>query len=182
MKSIFLSLVMVAAAASLPLMADSADPGLLYTYTGNPFTVFTNGASCPPDCQITGWFSVLTPVANLGDDYNGLFVPLDFSFTDGNVTFTKSEFPNTRMYAQTDASGNLIAWSFTFGAEQSTGDQDLYSLSGAGQTSRDGYNLVINDQPVYLPPTLAQAYNYNDPGVWAVSAFTTTPEPPGCCF
>lgn len=176
MKSLVLSLA-VLALTTIPMRADSLDAGLLYTYTGNPFTTFTNGASCPPDCQITGWFSVLTSLANLGDNYNGAFVPLDFSFTDGNVTFTKSEFPDTWMSAQTDASGNIIAWSITLGADQVTGDQDLYTLSGPGLTSHDGYDEVINDMPVYLPPTLAQAYNYADAGVWTMQAFTTTPEP-----
>jgi len=174
MKPLFLSLA-VLALTTIPVHADPLDSGLLYTYTGNPFTTFTNGASCPPDCKITGWFSVLTSIANLGDNFNGGFVPLDFSITDGNVTFTKSEFPNTQIYAQTDSSGNIIAWSFGFENGQSAGSIALFTQSVS--PTRDEYEEILSPQTVYAGPVLAEAYNFNDPGVWTVQAFTTTPEP-----
>lgn len=174
MKALFISLVVILAGSSA-VWADSGDAGLLYTYTGNPFTTFTNGASCPPDCRITGWFSVLTANANLGDNFNGQFVPLNFSFTDGNVTVTKSEFPNARMYAQTDSSGDLVSWSWDFATGQSVGDVEL----GSQNTSpvHDGYYKILAESPGQPPSEYAQATNSGDPGVWTVQAFTATPEP-----
>jgi hypothetical protein len=173
MKSLLFSLAILG--LTIPAYADSGSAALLYTYTGNPFTVFTNGASCPPDCKITGWFSVITSLSNLGDDYNGSFVPLDFSITDGNVTFTKSEFPDATISAETDSTGKLIAWDFDIENGQTVGSVEL--STGAFSPVRDEYNEEISAGGPYTPPVYAEAYNYNDPGTWTVQSFTVTPEP-----
>jgi hypothetical protein len=173
MKPLLLSLAVFA--LTIPVHADPLDSGLLYTYTGNPFTTFTNGASCPPDCKITGWFSVLTSIANLGDNFNGPFVPLDFSFTDGNVTFTKSELPDTFFGAQTDSTGKLIKWSISLQNGFTVGSVALVTATYSPVV--DAYNEFLGQPNPYLPPVYAQAYNFNDPGTWTLQSFTTTPEP-----
>ncbi len=43
--------------------AGSALATTTYYYTGNPFNDFRNGGACPPTCNVTGSFTVATPLA-----------------------------------------------------------------------------------------------------------------------
>jgi hypothetical protein len=121
----------------------------------------------------------LTPIANLGDDFDAWFAPLDFSITDGNVTFTKSEFPNVQFFAETNSTGNLIAWFVGVQNGQEAGSVSLFTNGGPPGFGgpRDEYELYLSAQTVYAGPVFAQAYSLRNPGVWTVQAFTTTPEP-----
>jgi len=68
------------------LLAARAGEDVIYSYAGNPFTTFTGGYSCPPECSLSGTFEVgQAPAANLS---NFAFTPIAFSFTDGNITLS----------------------------------------------------------------------------------------------
>jgi hypothetical protein len=58
-----------------------------YTYTGNPFTGFHGSSACPPQCKITGSFTIAgPPPANLtlsDQQFQFDITPLAYSFTDG---------------------------------------------------------------------------------------------------
>ena len=74
-------LASVFSTVSAPLRAQTT-----YFYNGNPFTAFAGGLSCPPECHITGSFTVAQPLApNLNQV---TITPISFRFTDGNVTLT----------------------------------------------------------------------------------------------
>src|ERR1035437_4598424 len=83
-----------------------------YTYQGYPFTQFTAGAACPPDCSVSGYFTVAGP---LPPNVNACLVPvtpLQFSFTDGSVTIDNhsGDFYCNALFA--DSSGNIFYWYF----------------------------------------------------------------------
>src|SRR5574337_838439 len=87
-----------------------------YTYEGNLFTTFNEfvppigtGYSCPPECKITGSFTVFGPL----DNVNGAVTPESYSFTDGNTTWSSSNvFPfNTTISTfdvGTNGSGQIL--------------------------------------------------------------------------
>src|SRR5215469_6070319 len=66
-------------------LAGPASADTTYTYQGNPFTFFLN-ATCPPQCSLSGSFTLATPLAD--NLVSGSFIPESFSFTDGSVTIT----------------------------------------------------------------------------------------------
>ena len=98
-----------------------------YTYTGNPFTGFSNTA-CPPICRITGSFSVAQPLPQ--NSTVSLSTPSSFSFTDGFDTITGGA--NTcgpdgqgacfTLNGTTNAQGQIVSWwlDISIGANPST--------------------------------------------------------------
>ncbi len=90
-----------------------------YVFQSVAFTVFSNGASCPPTCQLTGSFTVsqpLPPNINLPVDTifgPGTFTPISFSFTNGIQTITdKNSGGGSGFAVNTDANGNIVQWNF----------------------------------------------------------------------
>ena len=85
-----------------------------YNITGSPFTSFSGSATCPPDCNISGSFSLPQPLApNLS---NATITPASFSFTVGTTNLnqgntTSASFTNV----STDASGSITSWSISLG-------------------------------------------------------------------
>jgi hypothetical protein len=152
-------------ALALPARADT-----VYTYTGNPFTTFVGGLSCPPECHITGEFTVVQPLAaNLG---NVSVSPSSFSFTDGNVTLTDASTGYTQaplfLFFSTDATGAITSWDVFLltstyhiqtDNDSSGGTLFQYDVSGFGVGS--GANIAIES---------------GNPGSWSISS-TTVPEP-----
>ncbi len=66
--------------------AAKAGPITTYTYTGPAFTTFTGVAACPVQCDLSGSFTVSSPLA--GGLINATITPTSFSFTDGLNTLT----------------------------------------------------------------------------------------------
>lgn len=155
--TLFLGLVF-----STPALADT----FTYSYLGNDFTFFQTGYSCPPECRLSGSFTVNTP---LGDNLSDAWVdPTSFKLTDGVTTWTdENALPvNTVFMFSTDAGGNITAWNV--GA---TIDYAWWWWSD---------NLVgfyPTDSTMYCPPTgnCNEAADEN-PGTWKVTS-TPTPEP-----
>src|SRR3954454_13671424 len=85
---------------------EPARAGVIYSYTGNPFTTFTGGYACPPECSISGFFEVPQALAPNIDRF--AFSPVAFSFTDGNITLTNANTnPSfTDFCVSTDAAGS----------------------------------------------------------------------------
>jgi hypothetical protein len=104
--SLLLKLVVIA--SGLGTQAAWADT--IYAYTGNPFNEFFNGGQCPPDCSVTGWFIVATPLApNLPET---TITPPSFSLSSGGITLTTGDPLNSSLSVGTDASGAIIEWSW----------------------------------------------------------------------
>ena len=126
-----------------------------YTYVGNPFVYFS-GDSCPPECSISGSFTVSQPLAdNLA--WETQITPVSWSFTDGNSVLTQSN-SSAYIYVSTDAAGNLVNWlvevynstdqlylvTINYPNGQDTID---YSLSGGAI-----YGYIQNDNGAWIPP------------------------------
>jgi hypothetical protein len=61
----------------------SASADTVYTYMGHPFDSFTGVAACPPECSISGSFTLPSPLPiNLA---LSAITPISFSFTDGSA-------------------------------------------------------------------------------------------------
>jgi len=97
---------------ALLLFAGISKADTTYDYVGSPFTYFS-GVTCPPECNVTGSFSVAQPLpANMAF---GAITPTTFSFTDGAVTITPLNYGpgNSSFSFGTDASGAITFWNVT---------------------------------------------------------------------
>ena len=162
MKKLLWGVPLTAFAALLctPALADS----VTYTYTGNPYNEFYADIACPPDCGISGSFTLLSPI---GDNQNIAVTPISFSFTDGDggITISSSlaNFIGYDFFVTTNAKGAIIGWSI--GLYQ---PDDVYlSTSGNYGPPPSGQDITYY--------TGASAQIDGDPGSWSSSR--TTPEP-----
>ena len=84
-----------------------------YSYSGNPYTVFTNHeigtvADYTPSMRVSGWFSTAAPLVNFGPA-NAAGLVTAYEFSDGINTIRSSD-PNARMSSFqviTDGSGSI---------------------------------------------------------------------------
>jgi hypothetical protein len=148
---------------ALALLAVVGKADTVYTYTGNPFNQFF-GATCPPECNISGSFTVSTPLApNLTSLF--IFTPNSFSFTDGIVTITQANATASAFEVITDSLGNITGWN----NEYFSGNFLMFS-----STNPPGcVGCSITDQSGVQPNVRFAAIN-NSAGTWS---FVTTPVP-----
>jgi hypothetical protein len=148
LKSVTL-LVVALGLFALPSRADTT-----YIYAGNSFNEF-GSATCPPECKITGSFTVSTP---LGPNFNGYFTPKSFSFTDGVVSFTQVSATNFAIGIVTDNLGNITVWNLFFQNAQVT----MYVSTGPSVICPVGCSAVDGSFS-----TAFFARILNDPGTWS---------------
>jgi hypothetical protein len=148
------------------LFAASARADTIYTYTGNPFAVFSGLDACPPVCNISGSFTLASPLAaNLPFE---AITPTAFSFTDGSVAVTEGRFE-----VATDSGGNISFWEIALGSGQPFGPGVCTSLDTVrdpvGSPQDNSINVVCStDAPI------GTALVNANPGRWSSS---TVPEP-----
>ncbi|MGA7412109.1 MAG: hypothetical protein WBW33_16660 [Bryobacteraceae bacterium] len=154
---------------AMGFMAGSGFATTTYYYTGNPFNDFRNGGTCPPTCNITGSFTVATPLAP--DLPLTLITPVSFSLSAGLTTLVDGDPANTSLEVSTDAFGAISTWSWVvLGPEASIAarilTQDLPGLVF------DSVHFGDNAPPFqgFAGPLAAEVLN--DPGTWS-----ETPEP-----
>jgi hypothetical protein len=141
----------------------------IYTYTGNPFNAFRGSYTCPPQCRITGSFTVAQPVTAT---FGGPVVPLSYDFTDGFTHWTNSNSVvdnSFRSWSFSDpATCRFYCW---FIALVQPGD---LSYPRRGIATFDGGADVSSIQT--SPNTVTDfAWNYDLRGTWSVSL--PVPEP-----
>lgn len=154
------------------LFAASARADTIYTYTGNLFTVFSGLDVCPPVCNISGSFTLASPLAtNLPFE---TITPIAFGFTDGSVTVTEgAPEQGGRFEVATDSSGNINFWEIALGSGQPFGPGVCTSLD----TVRDPVGLPQDNSISAVCSTdapIGTALVNANPGRWSSSA---TPEP-----
>ncbi len=128
-----------------------------YNFTGNPFTFFTGAVTCPPDCNINGFFTVAQPLApNLT---NVSVKALNYAANVGTTTFTP-ENTTSGGFANisTDASGNIIAWSITLSTPAAS-----FSTVNLPTGSADTFTQVSPQ---------GSAYNAGVPATWPTTTVT----------
>ena len=109
-------------------MTVSAKADTTYTYTGPAFNFFY-GAVCPPNCNITGSFTLATPLA-INDNMVELPTGTPFSFSSGPYTATQANVtsPSASVQISTNAAGMIDLW-----------DIDLFDFS-------DEFDIFTADQ------------------------------------
>jgi hypothetical protein len=176
--------VLIAGALLAMGLAQSANAGTIYTYTGNDFTYFSGDTYPPwfppsfpviPPDALAVTFDVMagTPLDNLTLGGPGSDVSADvvsFSFTDLSGLSAGSIYS---LEIGTDASGNITNWSIE-------GRQDCPGLTCVILGTEFGPGLNSDVALVDIPngaggSNVNQAGNGGDPGTWTMS--TTTPEP-----
>jgi trimeric autotransporter adhesin len=128
-----------------------------YRITGNPFTTFTGSAVCPPDCNISGSFTLAQPLPpNLS---NATITPISFSFTVGIANLTQANATSATFAGiSTDASGYITGWAI--------------SLSNAN------FSIVTNNEPDNVADSFTiaapqgSASNANSPASWPKTVVT----------
>jgi hypothetical protein len=155
----------------LCLFAASARADTIYTYTGNPFTVFSGLDVCPPVCNISGSFTLASPLAtNLPFE---AITPTAFSFTDGSVTITEGASEGGRFEVATDSGGNISFWEIALGSGQPFGPGVCTSLDTVRDpvgSPQDNSISVSCSSEAFIGVALVNA----NPGRWSSS---NVPEP-----
>jgi hypothetical protein len=153
----------VFAAALIPA---SSRADVIYTYTGNVFTMVLPIAETNPYTNtgsVTGYFEL---TAALGNNSNPSITPVAFSFSDGVNTITNLNAASSTFVINIDSTGpppgnpTIVSNWYIF-------------LTGSGY----GTITTINDEATDEDCVISganQACNYSSPGTWAVAA---VPEP-----
>jgi hypothetical protein len=144
----------------------------VYSYTGIPFDFFQN-ASCPPTCNMTGSFTVASPLA---PNITGMpaFTPLSFSFTDGSTTFTNV---NSTLFASfavnTNATGSITDWGINLIGPGSGGG--LFTFFDHSAAFQQGVN--VQSYEVESCVSQVEGVGCNTGGTWSVGTTVPSPEP-----
>ena len=164
----FFVLVVMFGSLTLPAYGDT-----VYTYTGNPFDTWAPGFSCPNVCNVTGSFTLSSPLApNLPD--GTVVVPIAATLFSSGVTLTLADvdvndFSQFTLAISTDALGNITGWTFLMVGPANTAR--ILAQSRLGFAPFDDIRFV--DALGNLGPVAGIIGN--DPGTW--TATSAVPEP-----
>jgi hypothetical protein len=154
---------------AMGFMTGSALATTTYDYTGNAFNDFRNGGACPPTCNITGSFTVATPLAP--DLPLTLITPISFSLSAGLTTLVDGDPANTSLEVSTDASGAISTWSWVVLGPEASISARILTQNLPGLVF-DSVHFGNNAPPFqgFAGPLAAEVQN--DPGTWSI-----VPEP-----
>ena len=163
-KSLLLTgMVVVAGAATV--FVDST-PIYTYIYRGNPFTTISGALSCPPESNITGSFTLSSP---LGDNLSLTPIePLSYTFTSGAGPIDSAYCPTliAQFLISTNAQGVIEDWDISL-------YDPAYYISSYSLLGNESADAACIYTPAFDCP-VAYAANRGDPGTWSVSL----PPPP----
>jgi hypothetical protein len=157
----------------ISIYVTQASADIIYTYIGSPFTNFHGDYSCPPECAITGTFTLAgsSPPANLAgssSQYAFDVDPISWSFSDGDVTANNLNGCYDFFSLSTDSTGNIIGWVIRM-YTPSTGtictsnvDPDVQLLTDSGLPDQE-------DITIAGPSAVNFAANIDDPGTWTIT-------------
>lgn len=153
--------VICCAAALIVAIPASADTAT-YTYTGLPFTSLA-GFTCPPACNITGTFTLGSPLAPNSTEAS--VTPVSFNFTDGMTTYSDANVTGSDILSfnvGTDSNGNVNSWSIILTTDASNGQITMYTCNDAGCGVIDGTeNTGLTD-----PSGSVYSGSNDPPGDW----------------
>lgn len=132
----------------------------VYTYTGEPFT-----SADPPYTtgdRLQGAFSVAVPLAPF--TVNSFVDVLDYSFSDGVVTFTPANSVPCSFRVSTDGAGHITAWSISLREPSvNMGDPQQF-MDTSNEGDQAGFAPANFDTCDTLVPTAIATSN--TPGTW----------------
>ena len=158
----------------------------VYTYTGQPFDIFTYPGVFTSADLVSGSFTVADPLAP-----NSVFAPvplLTYSFSDGYQTLTPANsffYPDqyfSEFTVTTDATGAIVLWNIHVQLEP--------DVSLADELGTSSYTLGVGQDHAYYDPTNESHLGITDLssgqtdtlGTWSgpePTATAATPEPAG---
>jgi hypothetical protein len=142
-----------------------AKASIVYSYTGDPFSTFfaTPGASAGAFVgqSVSGEFTVAAP---LGDNFNGVVTPTQFSFFSGLIPINNFSSSAYNFNIQTSDIGDIIDWSISL--QHGTCSPGCISI----QTSN-----VRDFTSSRGPTTFISASNTDTPGTWSSAIVTPLP-------
>jgi hypothetical protein len=153
----------------LSAMALPAAAAAVYTYAGNPYTVF-NGLSCPSVCGITATLDLASPLPpNLGSQILlAAVAPLSFSVTDGANTITQANDLTSSFAVATNSSAQIEFWDFSASYMSGGIPIDISSNNrGSGSSTTHDETFAV----------ISYAENTQDPGTWTLETSSSVPEP-----
>jgi hypothetical protein len=143
--------------------APPASGNTIYTYTGNPFTIFA-----PPlpagVSGITGSFTLSNPLGANNNGAAAFFTPLSFSFSDGATVLTQTNTASAVFEVHTDATGAISFWQINLSAP----GVDLATVNTGSRSTED--------RALYTGGT-TWGRNQQSPGTWTSSTAAVVPEP-----
>ena len=138
-----------------------------YAYTGSAFTTFGGTDHCPPECHLSGSFTISALPSGLT---NAFITPASFQFTDGSAVLDNTSpylpFGFTSFQVSTNAAGQVVAWNIILDAPTVA---QMQTYSGPGTPFDETW-----DAPLYA--NFAEV-NYTSGARTWTSAATSTPEP-----
>lgn len=159
-----------------------ANADTTYTYMGNPFTGFHGSSTCPPQCKITGSFTIAgPPPVNLTlnpSQFQFDVKPLAYSFTDENTAWTNANSCSDFFAISTDASGNITEWVmriFTPSLNAPCAGGGIYTGLQL-LTSNDAADAI--DIVTEAPAAVNFAAIPQDPGTWSMQIVPVDTTPP----
>jgi hypothetical protein len=144
--------------ASLTVSA-SFSRAATYSYSGNPFTVFSasggGSAAGLVGQSVSGEFTVATP---LGSNFNGMVNPTQFSFFGGLLPITNYGATSYSFQLQTSDIGAVAGWTISIRESGPAGYVSIFTSNAGDSSSSLG------------PRTSIGASNSGMPGTWSWSS------------
>ena len=176
------------------MLANQAYAQTTYTYTGNPFTLFSCGLAVPGPgttlCSTPGpngftsytatdfvsgtlTFTNPLPASMSLQDVTGL-PGFQLTLNDGQHTVTNAITQGLIVQVSTDASGNIVSWWIVMNTGYpENGDISTDNFSSIIYGSQVSDNGDLADPGGSVPGNFA--YNFNSPGVWTNGSGTPNP-------
>jgi hypothetical protein len=130
-----------------------------YVYTGTTLTMFSGGYACPPQCQITGSFTVGAPLA--ASLVSSSLTIRSFTFTDGSTTVTQANGQIVRALISTDVNGQIVLpWVIEVQTTTPTGSVMLWTIN---QLQTQG---GASDGSQFVSGATGSGSNLISPGFW----------------
>ncbi len=172
--------VLVLSLFAIGLATPACAGTVTYYYTGLPFTADTGTYTCPPECSISGNFTVSSPLAALLS-YASIS-PAAFSFTDGNTIWNLSDSTVFGFVISTNSAAAITNWGIFL--VYNSGVEPYVDTENTGPTFIPCvdcfYDATISAN---IGSPAGSAINFDSPGCWATSpgvacpSGASTPEP-----
>jgi hypothetical protein len=153
-------------------LAARAGEDVIYSYAGNPFTTFTCGYSCPPECSLSGTFEAnrrSQPISVISHSRQ-LHLALPTAILHSPNTNTNPTFTHFCVSTRFDRNNRAVRISFP---DASVPNTFLFLTD-------NGCGTPVGDESAasaLCSTCIArQAYNLGNPGIWS-PGISPVPEP-----
>lgn len=176
---IWLQVIAVCGFLAMAAAPSARADGFTYTYTGLDFTNFSPGSTCPPQCGISGFITLMDPVTTplFAGDVEA------FSFTDGELPISNLSASSAEIHLTAGPDGSIASFLIVVQADflSPTCNGTLTVTLGATNEA-DDYSQGECFNITTLQTTTAWSDNVGMGGSWTgptSGSGSAVPEPPG---